>query len=278
MRKLYTLFVIAIITNLCLGIFSASLEAADPAPSMTGDLKKLSSTITDPPAQKLVEQLTKGLDAYLALQDYESTFYKTERAEKALGPEEVIFLKFEKPFKIFMKWRNTDKEGVQVFYERGAYDGKLLVHKPGLLFGLAPLVFLDQDSPLVREGSASYNIEDAGIGNFLAEFARCVIQAGEKNLLSVTQDSAHPEWMEVTFPDRKFPDDDYIAHRIKLRFDPVSSLPVEMQLFDARNEPTGLYRYDALVVNVGSADEAFMTEIHRALHKAYTHRRVRHRT
>ena len=159
-------------------------------------------------SKRLAEILNQAVRFYQSVRDYKAVFYKRERSEKGeLEPVEKIFLKFEKPWKIYMKWLNTEKKGLEVVYEKGKNKGKLVIHQPHLLFGLAPVVFLDQKSPWVQQGSASYNIEDAGIGGFLFDFTNAVVQASRDKKIKVNfhgkrkfKDIFVEKW-EVIFPE-----------------------------------------------------------------------------
>ncbi|MEI8344769.1 MAG: DUF1571 domain-containing protein, partial [Candidatus Omnitrophota bacterium] len=224
------------------GVCVILLFAATPATGLqrTQDdtaarIRELSQSPTLPqPEGTLLKLLTRALDRYEHLKDYECLFDKQEaRPDKTTGPAERLFLKFEKPFKIYLGWLNTDKAGLQVVYERGRHDNQLAVHQPGLLFGLAQVVFLSQDSPWVKEGSASFNIEDAGIGTFLYEFCEAVLEASTQKRLQV-----HParlgrmgEAFEVTFDVAEL-SDVFFARRIVVFFDRTSGLPTRMRLYD----------------------------------------------
>lgn len=215
--------------------------------------------------RRLSGLLKESLLSYQSVKNYRTIFHKTERSEKGPGVLEKIYLKFEKPWKIYMGWLNTDKKGLQVVYERGKHDGKLVIHKPGLLLGLAPVIFLDQNSPWVREGSASYDIEDAGIGTFLTDFGRAVIRAQ-------AEDKLHVEFQEdrkinVTFKDSQ-KNEDYFAYRISVLFDEENKLPVWMELFDWQNRSIGIYEYQDLKINIEN-DEEFKKQINRHLFRVY---------
>ena len=201
--------------------------------------------------------LEKAAKAYELVRDYRAVFQKQERSGTVLGPQETIYLKFQQPFKIFMIWTNTHKKGLQVLYERGKNNGKLVIHQPGLLLGLAPVIQLDQNSPWVKEGSESYDIEDAGIGSFLEDFSKAVQKGAEENKLQVVAaGSAGDEMIEVTFTGSK-ENEGFFAYRIKVRFGVESGLPDRMELFDWKNEPMGVYAYEDLRVNIGDEDPEF---------------------
>ncbi|OIO39159.1 MAG: hypothetical protein AUJ71_01290 [Candidatus Omnitrophica bacterium CG1_02_49_16] len=223
-----------------------------------------------PEGLRLTGTLQKALSAYQSITDYKTSFYKTEKSNGSLGPPERIYLKFEKSFKIYMRWLNTEKRGVEVVYERGKNKGKLALHKPGLLFGLTPVIFLDQNSPWIKAGSASYNIEDAGIGSFLFDFTDEVIRAFREGKLKVAYhgkivgEEINGETVEVTFLNTKA-ESGYLAYRVWILFDEKTSLPIHMELFDWQNQPMGIYTYKDLKINIGPDDLEFKNQINHFL-------------
>lgn len=256
------------------GLFAAPCLGLTEHELTTGLSKMKNLEVKSPGTFRLAKMLEKAVNFYYSVTDYKSKFFKTEKAKGILGPTEQIYLKFEKSFKIYMRWLNTEKEGVEVVYERGKNRGKLAVHKPGLLFGLAPVIFLDQNSPWIKEGSASYNIEDAGIGSFLFDFTEEVIKAAGENNLKVeyfgktTDENISGEKVEVTFLNTKA-DSGYLAYRVQILFDESTNLPVKMELFDWQNEPMGIYTYKDLKVNIGPNDPEFKNQINHYLLKVY---------
>lgn len=229
--------------------------------------------------KKLQELLNKSLVSYRMVNDYNSIFYKSEKtANGSLEPTQKIFLRYEKPCRIFMRWLDSTKEGLEVLYERGYNEGKLAIHQPGLLLGLMPVVFLEQSSPWVKEGSASYNIEDVGIENFLNEFNQAVTRAVEEKRIktiireNVTEDGMAADEAKVSFSD---PENkrDFFARRLRVLFDKTTSLPLKMELFDWEDEPSGIYVYKNVKINGGSQDLEFQKYMHPELKKVYEHKK-----
>ena len=245
--------------------------AALPAAKIEAELSTLAPYASADTA-RLSKVLVEGTEAWGQVKDYEAEFLKQETSEGKPGLEEKIFLKFEKPFKIFLGWLNTHKKGLQVFYERGEHDGKLAIHKPGLMLGLAPVVFLDQNSPWVKEGSASFDIEDAGIGTFLDSFSEDVIEAEKQKKLRtrILQDDSAGLLAEVEFSD-SHKGDGFMARRVEVFFDAVSKLPTRMALFDEAGTLIGRYAYEKLVLNTGAQSSVFQGQAFRKLFKLYTH-------
>ncbi|MBI3252490.1 MAG: DUF1571 domain-containing protein [Candidatus Omnitrophica bacterium] len=227
------------------------------AESAVGDLRRM---------------LKEAIGRYRSLDDYTAIFYKEERSGGKWEPEEEIYFKFEKPFKIYMEWLNTRKIGVQVFYERGFHGNQLAVHLPGFLFQLKPVLFLDRDSPWVREGSAAYDIEDAGIGKFLLDLTRAVGRgaARRKLLVKYFEKEKDGQSVDITFP-HSSPNEGFFAYRVIVFFDDETKLPLRMELFDWHNEPMGVYGYKNLKLNAGPADPEFKRRIHGRLFRIYAH-------
>ncbi len=232
--------------------------------------------VSGPAAESaLFERVKKGSAFYSSLHDYECAFQKTEISKDEKTPEtETIFMKFWKPWKIYMKWQNTRKKGLEVFYERGKHDGKLVIHKPGLLLGMAPVIFLDQKSPWVRQGSASYNIEDAGIGTFLEDFEKAVKKAAEEKKLKVSMTAGVNEngfsgdRFETVFEGTE-KGAVYFAQKINVLFDAKNSLPVHMELYGWDGQKTGTYSYRELRLNSGDSP-SFIKAINRHLFRVYS--------
>ena len=234
---------------------------------VSSDLSQIKSSHSIPADQvRLLDRLEKGIAYYESLKDYKAIFHKTEKIKGAVTDTEKIYLKFEKPWKIYMGWLNTAKKGLQVVYERGKNGDKLVIHKPGFLFGLVPLVFLEKNSPWVREGSESYGIEDAGVGTFLYDFTKAVIRSVREKKLKVRSKG---EKIEVTFENTE-KNEHYFAYRVLVLFDKKNDLPLQMELFDWENELMGAYSYNEFQANVGNNTE-FRDQIHRQLFKVYAH-------
>jgi len=229
-------------------------------------------------SKRLAENLNQAMRFYQSVRDYKTVFYKMERSEKGeLEPAEQIFLKFEKPWKIYMKWMNTEKKGLEVVYEKGKNKGKLVIHQPHLLFGLAPVVFLDQKSPWAQKGSASYNIEDAGIGAFLFNFTNAVVQASQDKKIKVNfygkrkfRELSVEKWEVIFLESENKPG--FFAYRVIVFFDEKHHLPIQMELLNWQNKTTGIYEYKNLKINVGE-DPEFKKEINPHLYKVYNRKR-----
>lgn len=268
---------IILLTGIGIGAIPVSAQTASgisQEAALAGQVARFQSLRrTESGHRELGSLLKRSLFRYDKLKDYRALFRKTELSAEGTPDEpETILLKFSKPWKIYMGWLDTRKKGLQVVYERGKHDGKLAIHQPGLFLGLAQVIFLDQNSPWVKEGSASYNIEDAGIGTFLTDYTKAVLRAGQAKKLTVTfkDGDSGPEGIRVeTVFDLPDAEPDIFARRIVTVFDPKTALPVYMELYDWQDRRTGIYHYDDLYVNVGPEDAEFKKHINRRLLRVY---------
>ena len=258
------------VLSIC-SLAAPSLGMACNEPIVKQDLEAVQADASlDASVLRLAEALQKALAVYRSLEDYSAVFYKRERSQVGLGEEELIYFKFQRPCKIFMHWLNTDKKGVQVLYEKGKHDGKLMIHQPGLLLGLMPVIALPQDSPWIREGSQTYNIEDAGIGTFLYDLISMVIKGSGEKKISVqllAPDAAGRTMIEARFPGTT-KDSTYFAERIVVGFDPSSGLTDYMELYDWEGQPIGVYEYRDIKLDQGQ-DPEFKKHIHKQLLRVY---------
>lgn len=223
------------------------------------------------PAEVLFGHVAQARTSYAGVRDYVCFFEKEEADKGKLDGKENIYLKFEKPFKIFMHWQNAPKKGLQVMYERGRHDGKLVIHKPTPLLALVPVIFLDQNSPWVRSGSKSYNIEDAGLGTFLEDFEKETREAAAAGNLRVVsaetpasmQGNAYDIYFENTNSESHV-----MAYHVHVVFDAKTGLPIYQELYDWNDQIKGRYYYKDLRLNVGN-ESSFQKNIHHSLYKIY---------
>src|SRR3990167_7241755 len=68
--------------------------------------------------------------SYSRLTDYTALFHRRERIDGEWRPEEVIVLKFQRPFKVYMRWLSSLSEGREAIYVEGANKNKVVIHEP----------------------------------------------------------------------------------------------------------------------------------------------------
>jgi hypothetical protein len=196
------------------------------------------------------EALTK-VDNYIAI------FHRVEIVKGKLIPEEVTFLKFKRPFKVYMRWLRPGK-GQETLYVEGANGNKMRAHSNGLV-GLVTLN-LDPTGMLAMENSR-HAVTEAGlqklVGKISSNFSRG-LRSGEL----VSRD--HGEQVVYGRKTRELegilPRDvsrGYYCYRCILNLDLETKMPIRLQIFDWDDRLVECYGYEGLVLNPGLTDKDF---------------------
>ena len=195
----------------------------------------------------LLEQMEAS---YSQVKDYTANFQKQERIGDKLKEKELIQVKFQKPFKVYMKWlEGTSKEAL---YVQGENSDKVQAHCPGLL-GLWTWSFHPRDAALMKDNR--HPITDIGLGFIIEMMRRDVPQAlahGELKSVRITDDTfdGRPaKRVEAEFTPgegRK-----YYAARFILHVDKQYLLPIGITCYDEKDALVEQYGYKDLKVNVG---------------------------
>lgn len=108
-----------------------------------------------------VESCLRHAESTLArTESHTAIFHKQERIQEKLTDEETIFLKFKKPFKVYMKWVKEPHKGHESLYIEGSKDNLLKVRECGLA-GIMT-VNIDPKGALVMKGSR-HPVMDSGL-------------------------------------------------------------------------------------------------------------------
>jgi len=195
----------------------------------------------------LLEQMEAS---YSNVSDYTATFLKQERVGNKLNDRETIYVKFAKPFKVYMKWLQTSSK--EALYVHGEYGGKVLAHCPGLL-GLWTWSFFPTDNRLM-EGNR-HPITEIGFG-FILQMMRqdipLAMQHGEMQVIGITDETF--DGKPATRLEAKFTPRDgrkYYTSHIVLHVDKQYKMPIGVTCYDADGKLEEQYGYKDLKVNVG---------------------------
>jgi len=199
---------------------------------------------------QLITMLEQMEASYAKLNDYTATFQKQERVGEKLNDREQIFVKFAKPFKVYMKWLETAPK--EALYVNGEYGGKVLAHCPGLL-GLWTWTFYPTDKRLM-DGNR-HPITEIGF-EFIIKMMRqnipLAIKHGEIQLLSIRDENF--DGKPSTRVEAKFTPKDgrkYYTSHIILHVDKEHLMPIGVTCYDDKGNLEEQYGYKDLKVNVG---------------------------
>lgn len=212
--------------------------------------------------------IQKGLSTYGAMNGYLARMHRELRLKNGRLKIDEMFLRYDKPHTVFLKYTDGAQSGLQVLYSEGHFDGKLMTRPPGPLFDFIPIVAMSPDDPRVKN-EESRPIQNAGIGHMIEKFNAdwtAAAAAGQAKVVSTMRDEvavygAHAEApvrtvrLEVLIetPERVFP-------KVVVHFRESDGLPVQMELFKAGSTaPDETYTYYAITLDPSKNDPAFVS-------------------
>ena len=197
-------------------------------------------------------------EAYVRIDNYTAIFHKQERVNGKLLEEETIFIKFKRPFKIYMKWIKDPYKGREVLYVEGWNENRMMIYEGRVMGGVT--VNFDPKGFIAMKGNR-HPIMDSGIGNLvklIRENFRKGIRNGELELKEHGEETIYgrkTHKVELIFPKDKTKG--YYCYRAIINIDVEKNLPLKVQIYDWNNILIENYGYENLKLNVGLTDTDF---------------------
>lgn len=231
--------------------------------SMSGFLRvSLAAESTYDPKVVALGLIQQAQAAYEKVTDYTAILVRQELSGGRLHPPERYFLKFRKPFKIYM--RSVDitppRRNIELLYVQGEFDDKVLLHADGLPDAFLPTSILDPYDPKLMERSR-HPVTEYGIGHFLERYAAEFQQADLYDELRVFYNGQRQfngrSVQEVECLFTPLEGARYYCYRSVVYFDESTKLPVRMFFYNWEGQLLGSYAYEDLRVNPGLTDADF---------------------
>lgn len=204
---------------------------------------------------ELLEQCEKK---FATVEDYTAIVVKYQRVEGRPSQPETIFMKFKKPFSIYLKWVKDPDAGREVIYVDGKNNNKITVQPGGFLKTITPTLYLDPTHPSVLKGNLK-PITQAGMGQAIQTVLRlCRKAAKAGDLILLSKGKINFEGRNVYVVERRLPEGKGYpnAHAI-LYIDEKFLLPVYFASYDKNNQLLEKYITRSLKLNVGLTDKDF---------------------
>ncbi len=224
-----------------------------------GLLSCLHGSATAAGAGVMLQLLSLAEKSYAGVTDYTSIFVSRERIGGTLREAETIQLKFQRPFRVYMKWLEGPSKGREGLYVAGANDGKFLIYEPRGVRKLFTAA-LDPQDPRVMEQSR-HPVTDVGLGRLLeivGENARRGMRAGVMQVIDrglAQVGGQRVRRVEGILP--RDPKAGYYCYRVFLAFDEENHLPIQIVVYDWNDEIVEEYTHTQLRVNPGLTDRDF---------------------
>jgi len=211
--------------------------------------------------ERLLSLVTRMESSYARVSDYTVVFRKQERVDGKLLSEETIFLKFQKPLKVYMKWIEEPSKGTEALYVDGSNGNKLLVHRGGIL-GILTLS-LDPRGSLAMSRNR-HPITEVGFGYLIDGLQRNIRAAllhGELEVIRLAEETFRGR--SATVVEARFlprAGRTYYASRMVFHTDTELQLPVGAAFYDEADALFERYSYSDVKLNVGLTPLDFSRE------------------
>jgi hypothetical protein len=210
----------------------------------------LSAGVFDP--RQMLTLLDEMDSSYSSVNDYVGVFHKQERIGGKLNERETALIKFQKPFKVYMKFIDNPSCGTEALYAEGSYENKLLVRRGGILEFMT--FSLDPKGSLAMSRNR-HPITELGFGFLLDEFRRNfepAIRSGELDIMRLTDDTF--KGRPATVVEGRFLSHEgrkYYCTRFIIHIDKELLLPVGDVFYDGKDEMFEDYAFTDVKLNVG---------------------------
>ena len=191
-------------------------------------------------------------------ESYTALFHKQERIQGKLTDEETIYLKFKKPFKVYMKWAKEPHKGRESLYNEGYNDNLLKVRDSGLA-GIIT-VNIDPKGALAMKGNR-HPVTDSGLEHLvrlLRENWEKGVKAHEIDLREQGKERVYgrtTKRLEIIFPKNKVRG--YYCYRALINLDVETKLPVRVHIYDWDDTLLESYGYEAVKLDAGLTEADF---------------------
>lgn len=202
--------------------------------------------------------LTEAGNSLSETDSYTAIFHKQERLAGKLSREETIFLKFKKPFKIYMKWVGKPRRGRELLYVEGENKNRIKAREGGIL-GLFTVNLDPLSERVMRENR--HPIYEAGLinlVNLIEGQVRRGTREGELTLRLLGEEVVYGRktvTLEGIFP--KDSSKGYYCYRTVLNLDVLLKVPIKVKVYDWDELLVENYGYEDLRLDAGLTDADF---------------------
>ncbi len=190
--------------------------------------------------------------AYAEIDNYTAIFHKQERVNGKLLGEETIFIKFQKPFKIYMRWIKDPFRGREGLYVEGWNENKMRVHESGIARLIT--VNLDPKGLMAMKGNR-HPITESGLGHLIELIGENLsrgIKNGDLKFIKHSEETMYgcqTRKIELIFPRNEAKC--YYCYRAIINIDVEKNLPLKVQIYDWNDTLIENYGYEDLKLNAG---------------------------
>jgi hypothetical protein len=204
-------------------------------------------------SRELSALLVSMESAYAGVGDYTARFVRREVVAGHQRSAEEVFLKFQRPGRIYLRWTVGAPSGREIIFVPGRDGDRALVHEPGLISGRFTLLMAPDHRRILAE--SRHPITDVGLGRLIelvASNVRRGMSRGDVQLID-HGDDGQGRRIELSFP--RDPSLGYYSWRFRATLH--HGLPVTAAVHDFDGRLVAEYAYRDLRLNQGLTDTDF---------------------
>jgi len=185
--------------------------------------------------------------AYDRVTSYTAIFHKQQRVAGTLRPDETIFIKYKKPFSLYLRWIKAPYKGSELLYVEGWNGNRIRAHRGGILRFVTRN--LDPRDPELMEGNLR-PVTSMGIGflvDIVAANIRKAIKVRELTFSERGEETVYgrkTQVLEVVFPRESAKD--YDGCRYVINQDVESKILVRIKTYERNEQLVENYGYESL--------------------------------
>ena len=227
-----------------------------------GLLSCLPRTVSSASVGEMLQLLSLAEKSYAGVTDYTSVFVSRERIGGTLRPPETIQLKFQRPFKVYMKWVDGPSRGREGLYVSGANNGRFFIHEPRGIQRFFTVALEPTDRRVMEE--SRHPVTDVGIGRLLEIVGTNARRGAQAGVLQVIDrglgDVAGRRVRQVEAILLRDAKAGYYCYRVLLAFDEENHLPIRIVVYDWTDQVVEEYTHAQLQLNPGLTERDFDPE------------------
>ena len=188
-----------------------------------------------------------------SLSDYTLTLTSQERVGGKLLPETTMFVKFKRPFSVYMKNLTGKQKDREIIYVKGQNNNRMIVSRVALLGGLSTKI--SPDNTLVKRESR-HSITEAGLPNTVNRMM-AILDTEEGAACRPTVTYLGEDYCSSKKVIRARIENSTYAPKTEIALDASTLFPASITSYNADGSLLESYTYRDIKTNVGLTDADF---------------------
>lgn len=255
----YSLFRVTRVAFIITGLFIAA-EGFSPYVSIGSAAGEVQEDFASQ-LEQVQAVLDKARSSYAGLKDYTAIIHKEEYKNGKVEKDEHTVIKFQKPFKVYLKWLSGKNEGTQLLYVEGKYDDKMIIRKGGGFLKVFGTMEMDPDGFWLKKFT-KHSIRDVGFAGIIEQSYKQLEVARKQGLVNAAQCTmseidGRPAWKMVLVVAPEGEEKGYYCRSSIQYFDAKTFLPIKATFWLWEDDTAEVLTFSDIKLNVNLPEVAF---------------------